>query len=213
MSTPFEIFRSQITLLRPINGFYVNGLWQDGSSGTLSTDLITGNTINLTLSDSTTYTIPFTTSSANTLALLQAALLVDPNVLSVSLTGTNGRVITIVPVQPTYLYITSFTVTGGMSQPTVTILNSPTIIPITASIQPLSGEEMVMLPEARREKEIYKMFTSFQVHTLTDENPDQVQFFGKTFEVYEVKPWQNTVVLTPVQNYCYYVMRIQPLAP
>lgn len=213
MSTPFEIFRSPITLRRPINGLYVNGLWQDGSSATLSTDLITGNTISVTLSDTTTYSIPFTTSSANTLSLLQIALLNDPNILSVSLTGTNDRIITIVAVQPMYLYISSFTVTGGSSQPTVTILNSPTLIPITASIQPLDGEEMEMIPEARRERELYKMFTSFQVNTLTMENPDQVMFFGKVFEVFEVKPWQNTAVLWPVQNYCYYVMRIQPLTP
>ena len=71
---------------------------------------------------------------------------------------------------------------------------------------------MELLPEARREREVYKMFTSYPIQTVGTENPDQVMFFGKVFEVYEVKPWQNTLVLTPVQNYCYYVQRLQPLA-
>lgn len=213
MTTPFEFFRTPITLLRNVNGSYVNGLWEDGPSALLSAVLVTGNVVNITLNGITLAPIPFTTDSLTTLGLIQAALAAQPNINYVSLSGVNSLDIMVVPVIPFQATIDSFTITGGASQATVTLTQSPNPIPITASIQPLTGEELEMLPEARREKEIYKMFTSFQVQTLTDENPDQVQFFSKTFEIYEVKPWQNNANFTIINHYCYYVMRLQPLAP
>lgn len=82
---------------------------------------------------------------------------------------------------------------------------------ITASIQPLKGEELLMLPEDRRESESYKMYTSTRVQTLTDKNPNQVIFFSKTFEVIQVFPWQNTAIFYPVQHYKYICMRLNPL--
>lgn len=82
---------------------------------------------------------------------------------------------------------------------------------ITASIQPLVGEEMQLVPEDRRETETFKMYTSAVINTITDANPDQVIFNGKTFVVLQVFPWQNTSVFFPVQHYKYICMRLQPL--
>lgn len=82
---------------------------------------------------------------------------------------------------------------------------------ITASIQPLVGEELQMLPEDRREQESYKMYTSTIVQTITTANPDQVLFRGKKFEVIQVFPWQNTSIFFPVQHYKYICMRLDPL--
>lgn len=83
---------------------------------------------------------------------------------------------------------------------------------ITASIQPLSGEDMQSLPEARRESEAYNMYTSTQVRTVqeagSDQNADRVLFFGKEFEVWQVRPWQNNSNFAIVNHYRYFILRI-----
>lgn len=119
MSTPFEYFRSPITLRRPSPGSYVNGRWVEGAT-----------------TDST----------------------------------------------------------------------------ITASIQPLTGEDMQSLPEARRESEAYNMFTSTQVRTVqeagSNQNSDRILFGGKEFEVHQVHTWQNNANFTIVNHYRYFILRI-----
>lgn len=77
---------------------------------------------------------------------------------------------------------------------------------ITASIQPLSGEELMSLPEERRVKKTYKIFTSSQLFTVRDrnKNPDRLIIFGDTYEVYEVFPWLNNII----SHYEAYVSRV-----
>jgi len=119
MTTPFEVFRSPITLRRPAPGSYVEGRWVEGA-----------------YTDST----------------------------------------------------------------------------ITASIQPLKGEDMESLPEGRRDSEAYKMYTSTLVKTVqeagSNQNADRVIFFGKEFEVHQVNEWQNNSNFTIVNHYKYLVLRI-----
>lgn len=83
---------------------------------------------------------------------------------------------------------------------------------ITASIQPLKGEDMEELPEARRESEGYKMYTSTQVRTVqeagSDQNADRVVFNGKEYEVHQVNPWQNNSNFNIVNHYKYLILRI-----
>ena len=83
---------------------------------------------------------------------------------------------------------------------------------ITASIQPVTGEDMEELPEARRESEAYKMYTSTEIKTIqeagSDQNADRVLFFGKEFEVHQVNPWQNNSNFKNVNHYKYLVLRI-----
>lgn len=117
--TPFEFFRSPVTLRRPSAGAYVNGLWVEGAT----TDSI-----------------------------------------------------------------------------------------ITASIQPLTGEDMEELPEGRRESEGYKMYTSTQVRTVqeagSDQNADRIVFNSKEYEVHRVNPWQNNLNFNIVNHYKYFILRI-----
>lgn len=80
---------------------------------------------------------------------------------------------------------------------------------ITSSIQPMKGEEMQELPEGRRDSEGYKLFTSTLINTVTTVNPDQVLFFGKTFEVVQVFPWQNASAMGLVNHYKYVVLRLE----
>ncbi len=80
---------------------------------------------------------------------------------------------------------------------------------ITSSIQPMKGEEMQELPEARRDSEGYKLFTSTLINTITAVNPDLIFFFGKTFEVVQVFPWQNAAAMGLVNHYKYIVLRLE----
>jgi hypothetical protein len=80
---------------------------------------------------------------------------------------------------------------------------------ISSSIQPMKGEEMQELPEARRDSEGYKLFTSTLINTVTAVNPDLVLFFGKTFEVVQVFPWQNAPAMGLVNHYKYIVLRLE----
>lgn len=67
---------------------------------------------------------------------------------------------------------------------------------ITASIQPMSGEELQSLPEERRVKKNYKLFTASQLLTVQNptKNPDRVIIFGELYEVYQVFPWLNNII-------------------
>jgi hypothetical protein len=72
---------------------------------------------------------------------------------------------------------------------------------ITASVQPIVGEELQSLPEARRAKKNYRLFTSVRLNTVTSQNPDRVIIGSETYEVYEVYPWQNNSNFTIVNHY------------
>ncbi len=217
--TPFEIFRTPMIIRRFSGGYYLNGVWQEGSNVLLSTVLITGNLVSITYNGVLLTPIPFTTSVSVTMALIKAALLLQPNVAQVDISSNNLQ-ITIVPIVPNVPMVNSFTVTGGASQPTITIANSPTIINATASIQPTSGSEILMLPEARREKETFKFYSSTQIYGINsvvpNQNPDQIEilkapFTGIIYEVFNINEWQNNSNFEIINHYKFIAMRLAPL--
>lgn len=66
-----------------------------------------------------------------------------------------------------------------------------------ASVQPLAGKEIELLPEERRNTESYKLFTDTElltVNTSSRRNADIITIDGRNFEVYSVKSWQNTII-------------------
>ena len=65
---------------------------------------------------------------------------------------------------------------------------------IQASVQPMSGKDMEMLPEGRRGSQAVKIYTSTQLRTVDDANPAEVQAFGSAFELVTVEPWQSNVI-------------------
>jgi len=209
--TPFEIFRSPITIYRNVNGFFVDGRWQEGSQATLSADLIAGNVVNITFNSVALAPINFSVSHAATMQLIKSALEAQPNVKRVNLSGTNDRVITVIATIGNNDFFNSFTVTGGASQPTITLESSPQIISSTASIQPITGNEMGTIPEGRDVLAKYKLFTSTLIRTVSDKNPDQVEIFGERFEVVQVMPWQNNSNFALVNHYKYIAVKLEPL--
>lgn len=68
-------------------------------------------------------------------------------------------------------------------------------IPVRGSIQPMNGEDMQSLPEGRRTKAGYKLYTKTELRTASEGvNPDEVFLFGEWYEVFHVEPWQNGIL-------------------
>lgn len=70
-------------------------------------------------------------------------------------------------------------------------------IEFSASVQPLTGNEKLTLPEGIREKETYRIYTDFELHTSNEKDKkkaDRVTLFGKTFEIVRCDIWQNKVI-------------------
>ena len=212
--TPFEFFRTPIIIRRFTDGFYLNGIWQEGSQLVLSAVLVTGNVVNITLNGVAIAPITFTTSVAITMGLIKAALEAQPNIQQVDI-SSDFLTITIVPLQPNLSTVTVFTVTGGASQPTLTISNSPLIIPATASVQPL-GKDVKLVPEGRRDAAEFKFYTSTEIYGVTTQNPDQVTvlkapFTGIVYEVIQINDWQNNANFNITNHYKFVALRLHPL--
>lgn len=79
------------------------------------------------------------------------------------------------------------------------------LITITASIQPTTGEDVLSIPEGRRNRKSYALFTSTPIETLhginDSTNPDQVLIFGERFEVVKVEIWQNNPPVFGIVNH------------
>ncbi len=77
-----------------------------------------------------------------------------------------------------------------------------TPIPITASVQPTTGEEMLSIPEGRRNRKSYALFTSTKVEVIhTGANPDQVSIYGERYEIIRVEIWQNNPPVFGIINH------------
>lgn len=70
-------------------------------------------------------------------------------------------------------------------------------INFTASVQPVSGNDLESLPEGVREQGMYRLYTSFQLRTInqtTKEPADIIDFDGKKYKIVFLQPWQNNVI-------------------
>lgn len=72
-----------------------------------------------------------------------------------------------------------------------------TDVNITASIQPLTARQMLLLPEGRRNTTAYNLFTSSRLFTAepaTNTNADKVILPDGTYEVFSCESWQNGII-------------------
>lgn len=69
-------------------------------------------------------------------------------------------------------------------------------IGIFASVQPLNAQETLLLPENRRERTSFKLFTDTQLFATEkgSVNADLVVINGTNYEVMTVTIWQNAVI-------------------
>jgi hypothetical protein len=217
--TPFEFFRTTIEIRRFSNEFYLNGKWITGTRLAISTDLITGNVFNATI-NGVAVVAPFNTSNALTMLVIANLIKVTVPGIQDVLILSASRQLQIIPYPNALADVTAFSVTGGVTQPVTSQLDGFTIIPATASIQPTKGQEVELLPEGRRDSEIYKFYTSTQIYGIEPQNPlqnpDQVTvlkgpFTGLVFEVVQINTWQNNSNFNIVNHYKYLAMRLHPL--
>lgn len=71
----------------------------------------------------------------------------------------------------------------------------PTPYTVYASVQPLKGHEMALLPEGRMRSSAFWLFSCFQFRCADDtrdKNPDRVILGGRNYEILSVEDWQNT---------------------
>lgn len=85
----------------------------------------------------------------------------------------------------------------------VWVPGAETAIMITASIQPTTGEEMLSLPEGRRDRKTYALFTSTKLEVVRSPllNPDQIIIFGERFEIIRCEIWQNNPPVFGIVNH------------
>lgn len=74
---------------------------------------------------------------------------------------------------------------------------STSTITIQASVQPMRGKDVDLLPEGRRTSQAVWIYTDTQLqlsNSTAFTNPDILVAFGSDFEVLSVEPWQSGVI-------------------
>ncbi len=69
--------------------------------------------------------------------------------------------------------------------------------PFRASVQPLTPEEMELLPEGRRDSEAYRLYTETRLqpaNEATGVNADLVEYESVDYEVLSVDRWKNDIL-------------------
>ena len=92
----------------------------------------------------------------------------------------------------------------------VYVEGAETTITIQASVQPVSGQDLVAIPEGRRASDMVKVYTSEdlfgQGDAGTGQSPDRLVYRGKEYEIYTKEPNQMGVV----SHFKYYAVK-EPL--
>lgn len=65
---------------------------------------------------------------------------------------------------------------------------------ITASVQPLKPSDIQQLPEGRRNKKLFNIFTSTKLNVVTSANPDKITIGTEDFELDQEEQWQNGIL-------------------
>lgn len=63
------------------------------------------------------------------------------------------------------------------------------------SVQPVSPDDMALLPEGRRDQEAFALYTRRRINTAQgDTNADRVEIDGRTYECLISESWQNGLI-------------------
>ena len=80
-------------------------------------------------------------------------------------------------------------------------------ITIQASVQPVTGQDMVSVPEGRRASDVVKVYTDSDLFAQGDagsgQSPDRIVYLGKDYEVFTKDVNQNGVI----NHYKYYAVK------
>lgn len=120
-----ENIPAALGVMKPLNLDYAIMLPRNNTaSSAFSADLITGNVINATVNGVAIDPVTYATSHLATMQAIADEIASIPNVQSATVGGANNRTITIISVPGTATTVSSFVVTLGASQATVTTTSS-----------------------------------------------------------------------------------------
>ena len=91
---------------------------------TLSTGFITGNTTSIAINGGSPFSVPFDTDHATTMSDIVTAIEAQPNIISATVGGAGSLILSITSNPNQNGLVTTWTTTGGASQPSRTIVNS-----------------------------------------------------------------------------------------
>lgn len=132
-----EAIPSALGVMKPLNLDYAIMLPRNNTaSSVFSADLITGNTVNMTVNGVAITPVVYATSHLATMQQIANAIASIPTISSATVGGANDRTLTIISVPGTATVVTVATVTGGASQATITTTasQSGTFFGVTQSI-------------------------------------------------------------------------------
>lgn len=228
MTDFFAPFRTSVQRLQYSAGTYINGSWFNGSYINAGAQTISsGQYITISVSDQP-ITQAFTTDTESTINALLAQLEQQPSIERAFWIPYANNGIGIIATQSISLYavpITDAFIFDETSAPPIELpfYTNPKVTTIKASVQPLSGNELLVLPEGMRDAETYKLwsvtqingienYASQEVYGYAGSNADKILVYNKVYEVYSVKPWQSVPILFNIYQYEYYISRFQPLS-
>lgn len=100
--------------------------------------------------------------------------------------------------------LTAYNLTGGQYTKGRWVGVTPNQFTFKASVQPMVGRELEMLPEGRRHSQSYFLFTDSLLQTVEGQNPDIVIIDNEQHEVFQRQNWQNKII----QHYRYIVYKL-----
>lgn len=81
----------------------------------------------------------------------------------------------------------------------------PSAMTIQASVQPVTGQELLVLPEGRRTMEVVKIYTSAELVTNDNsQQPDVLEWRGKSYEIAMKAAYQSDVI----NHFKYYATKV-----
>ncbi len=186
-------FAETVTVTRQVSGLLL----------VFSAPFVAGNQISLLVNNTAIAPVDFTTDSPTTLEALASAIAAVPGVQSAISDGN----LTITVQQARSVAITNVLVAGGASQPTASLTggwingaaipNPPQALVVSATVQPLSGHDLLILPEGERTTERIWLYTDTELQTASGAQgttPDVVTWRGIQYQVQRVDRWQETAL-------------------
>lgn len=83
---------------------------------------------------------------------------------------------------------------------------TPNLVTIYGSVQPVSGQELNVLPEGLRTRETVKIYTDSELNTAeVSQRPDRLEWRGKVYEIAMKSPYQSGVI----NHFKYYATKVQ----
>ena len=82
----------------------------------------------------------------------------------------------------------------GFYEKGIWVEGSESTFTILANVQPMKPEEVLCLPEGRRETAAIILYTDSALMCVGKQNCDTVDWFDSLYEVISIEPWQSGII-------------------